>query len=175
VVAALLLAAGCSSPSAPDESAGSGSATRSTGTATDPSPTATAGEPTPTAPPADATELAGPSEAAAAASLAAGPAAGTVVITYDGLGEADSPFTGTCTRSGAATTVSGTAGTATVDLAFDPSAVTLTVQDTGLGTAVTQVGTADLTVSEDRLVLSAALIQQDQRVGSVRIDVTCGG
>jgi hypothetical protein len=97
-----------------------------------------------------------------------------VTITYDGLGQADSTFVGQCSHDGPATTLSGTAGSATVDLVFDPSSVTLTVTDVGLGTSEAALTRLDLTVVDGRLRLTAPLVSAEQAIGSVSMDVTCG-
>ena len=81
-----------------------------------------------------------------------------MTITYDGLGQADSTFVGQCSHNGPATTLSGTAGSATVDLVFDPSTVTLTVTDVGLGTSRAALARVDLTVVGGRLTLNAPLV-----------------
>jgi hypothetical protein len=96
-----------------------------------------------------------------------------VTINYDGLGEAKSTFVGRCSHNGAATTLSGTAETATIDLVFDPSTVELTVTDVGLGTSVATLPRVDLTVVGGRLTLTAPLVSADQVIGSVFLDVTC--
>jgi hypothetical protein len=119
-------------------------------------------------------ELAGPSEAAAVAELPGGPGSGPVTITYDGLGQADSTFVGQCSHDGRTTTLAGTAGSATLDLVFDPSTVTLTVTDVGLGTSESVLARGDLTVVDGQLTLTAPLVSADQIIGSVFLDVTCG-
>ena len=107
------------------------------------------------------------------ADLPGGPGSGPVTITYDGLGQADSTFVGQCSHDGPATTLSGTAGSATVDLLFDPSTVTLTVTDVGLGTSKATLSRVDLTVVGGRLTLTAPLVSAGQVIGSVFLDVTC--
>jgi hypothetical protein len=96
-----------------------------------------------------------------------------VTITYDGLGQADSTFVGRCSHDGQATRLSGTAGSATVDLAFDARTVELTVTDVGLGTSRAALTRLDLTVVDGRLTLSAPLVSAGQVIGSVAMDVTC--
>jgi hypothetical protein len=130
----------------------------------------TSSSPAPTSLPASA----GSSAAAAVAELPEGPGSGPVTITYDGLGQADSTFVGQCSHDGPATTLSGTAGSATVDLVFDPSSVTLTVTDVGLGTSEAALTRLDLTVVDGRLTLTAPLVSAEQAIGSVSMDVTCG-
>jgi hypothetical protein len=97
-----------------------------------------------------------------------------VRITYDGLGQADSTFVGQCSHDGPATTLSGTAGSATIDLVFDPSRVTLTVTDVGLGTSEAALARVDLAVDDGHLTLTGPLVSADQVIGSVFLDVTCG-
>lgn len=117
---------------------------------------------------------AGSSAAAVVAELPAGRGSGPVTITYDGLGQADSTFVGQCSHDGPVTTLSGTAGSATVDLVFDPSRVTLTVTDVGLGTSEAALTRVDLTVVDGQLTLKAPLVSAGQVIGSVFLDVTCG-
>ena len=97
-----------------------------------------------------------------------------MTITYDGLGQADSTFVGQCSHGGPTTTLSGTAGSATIDLVFDPSSVTLTVTDVGLGTSEAAPTRVDLTVVDGRLTMTAPLVSADEIIGSVFLDVTCG-
>lgn len=97
-----------------------------------------------------------------------------MTITYRGLGQADSTFVGQCTHAGATTTLSGTAGSATVDLVFDPRSVTLTVTDVGLGTSKAALARPDLRVVDGRLSLAAPLLSAGQVIGSLSMDVTCG-
>lgn len=118
-------------------------------------------------------DLAGASEVSAAAVLHDGLADGVVTIDYLGLGQVDSPLTGTCTSSGATTEVVGTAGSASVDLSFSGDVVALVVTDEGLGTSSARVGRGDLTVSEGALRLRAPLIQAEQVTGTVALDITC--
>ncbi|MCU1603680.1 MAG: hypothetical protein JWP46_145 [Modestobacter sp.] len=96
-----------------------------------------------------------------------------MTVTYSGLGEADSTFVGRCSHDGPATTLSGTAGTATIDLVFDARSVTLTVTDVGLGTSEAALTRVDLVVAGGRLTLSAPLVSAGEVIGSVSLDVTC--
>jgi hypothetical protein len=177
-LAAALLLAGCSDDTA---SSSDGSATSSSPAV----PTAVQDSAAPASSPAGTTSTqdsaspslppaAGASEAAVARTLPEGPAGGSVVLTFDGLGEARSDFAGQCTRTGAGTTIAGTAGTAELSLEFTPDAVRLTVHDEGLDSEAT-VAAGDLTVDGGRLTLDAPMLEGGQTTGRVRVDIVCGG
>ena len=177
VVLLVTVALGAACSATDDQATGSStSASRSReAAASSGSPTASASPSSSTAAPTSLSAgAAGSSAAAAVGELPEGPGSGPVTITYDGLGQADSTFVGRCSHDGPATTLSGTAGSATVDLVFDPSTATLTVTDVGLGTSKATLPRVDLTVVDGRLTLTAPLVSADQVIGSVFLNVTCG-
>ncbi|WP_369259753.1 hypothetical protein [Geodermatophilus amargosae] len=118
--------------------------------------------------------LAGASEAATVAGLPDGPASGTVVLTYSGLGELRSPLTGTCTSEGDRTVVAAEAGGASVVLTFDPAGAEVAVRDVGLETT-SSVAAGDLAVEGAVLHLAADLVAAGQVVGTLVMDATCSG
>ena len=115
---------------------------------------------------------AGGSAAAALQPLPAGPATGSVLVTYEGLGELRSPFTGECIHDGPVTGFRGTADGAELVLTFGPDGATLEVDDVGLqSTAAVADGTID--VDGDSVALAAPLLAGGQVVGAVELDVDC--
>jgi hypothetical protein len=118
-------------------------------------------------------ELSGPSEAAEVGTLPDGPATGSIVISYDGLGEVRSPFTGTCSHDGSSSELRGTAGEANVVLVFDTAGATLTVEDVGLQSEAA-LASGDLRAEGNRLILAAPLVTADQAIGDVELNVICG-
>jgi len=152
--AALLGAAGCT---------GSGdrpAAAPSTAPAPD------AGEsPTPT--------LAGPAEAAALAALPDGPATGTAVLAYSGVGEVREPFTGECSHAGDTTRIEGSADTARITLDVAPDGARLALDDLGLS-ATSELSTGRYEVSGGHLSLAAQLTSDGQSAGSVTLELDCG-
>jgi len=165
------LGAGCSTAAEQDGASASAPPSRSAASASSPTDIAvpTSSSPAPTS----LSAAAGSSAAAVVADLPAGPGSGPVTITYDGLGQADSTFVGRCSHDGTTTTLSGTAETATIDLVFDATTVTLTVTDVGLGTSTAALARVDLTVVGGELTLEAPLVSDGQDIGSVAMDVTC--
>jgi hypothetical protein len=150
VSAVLLGAVGCTADDAPAASASSSSPTRP-------------------APPT----LAGESEAQAVSVLPVGPATGSALLTYAGVGELDEPFTGECTHSGDTTTISGTADTAQIRLEVSPDGARLALEDVGFS-ATSELATGRYDVSGAHLSLEAPLAQDEQAIGSVRLDIDCG-
>lgn len=153
VAVVLLGAAGCTGS---EEEAGSGG--------TDPS---AAGSPAPV-------QLAGPAEADALAALPAGPATGTAVLAFAGLGELRAPFTGRCSHDGDATRIEGSADTARITLVVGPDGARLDLDDDGV-TASSQLSTGRYEVSDGHLSLAADLAQEDQQAGSAELEIDCGG
>ncbi len=168
---ALLLASGCTSSddggtggspaagtSAPGSSApGSSAAGTSAADSSAPAPPPPAGE----------------AEAEALASLPEGPAAGTAVLAYSGVGEVRAPFSGECTHDGDATRLEGSADTARIRLDVAPDGAQLTLDDVGLS-ATSDVATGRYDVEGNHLSLSAALLSGDQTIGRVELEVDCG-
>jgi hypothetical protein len=147
---ALLGAAGCTG--SVDDAAGSGSSSPST---TEPPP------------------LAGAAEAEVVSALPSGPATGTAVLAYSGVGEVRAPFRGECSHDGDATAISGSADTAQIRLEIAPGGARLTLEDVGLS-ATSELATGRYDVSGPRLSLDAPLAQDGQVVGSVQLEVDCG-
>ncbi len=151
--AALLGAAGCT---------GSGD-----GPAADPSAAQTSdGPPPPT--------LAGPAEAEELAALPTGPAAGTAVLAYSGVGEVREPFTGECSHAGDTTRIEGSADTARITLDVAPDGARLVLDDLGLS-ATSELTTGRYEVSGGHLSLAAQLTADGQPAGSVTLELDCGG
>jgi len=130
------------------------------------------GLPTPTsstAPPA-----AGESAAAALQPLPAGTATGSVLVTYEGLGELRAPFTGECTAGTETLRLDGRADTAEIRLDATPDGVRLTMDDVGLS-ATSDVATGRYEVSGRHLSLAAPLVHDGGSTGRVELEVDCGG
>lgn len=144
---------------------GAAGCTRSTGDATAGSSSSSPSS----APPA----LAGSGEAETLSRLPTGPATGTAVIAYSGVGELSAPFGGACSHDGDATRVEGTVDTARVHLEAAPDGAELALADVGLS-ATSDLATGRYEVSGAHLSLDAPLTDDGQTVGSVRLEVDCG-
>lgn len=166
VLAALLLAAGCTSA---DDDATGGTAGGTTGDAAATAPSA--GTPVPSAP---ALPPAGSAEAEALAPLPDGAATGTAVVAYSGVGEVRSPFTGECSSDGDATVLEGTADTAAIRLEVAPDGVRLDLDDVGFS-ASSDLAEGRYEVTGGHLSLDAPLVSGGQPVGQVQLEVDCGG
>ncbi|SNS00571.1 hypothetical protein SAMN06893096_101311 [Geodermatophilus pulveris] len=117
---------------------------------------------------------AGSAEARELTALPAGPATGTAVVSYTGVGEVRAPFDGECSHTGDTTRLDGSADTARIRLDVGPDGARLVLDDLGLS------ATADLTTGRyevvgDHLGLAAGLEQAGQTIGSVHLEVDCGG
>ncbi|QXG77191.1 hypothetical protein KUM42_06645 [Modestobacter sp. L9-4] len=164
--AVLLAAGGCSSgPSAPVAGPGSSPAASASSA---PSPVDPV--PTPTDPVATP---AGPAEASALAALPTGPATGTAVLAYAGVGEVREPFTGTCTHDGGTTRIEGTADTARITLTVAPAGATVVLEDVGFA-ATSTLATGRYDVAGRHLSLAAPLTSGDQPSGSIELELDCG-
>jgi hypothetical protein len=119
-------------------------------------------------------DLAGPAEAASLARLPAGPATGTAVLAYSGVGEVRAPFTGDCSHDGETTRLEGSADTAQIRLDVAPDGARLALDDLGL-TATSDLTTGRYDVSGSHLSLTARLAQDGQPTGSVELEIDCGG
>jgi hypothetical protein len=131
------------------------------------SPSAPAGSPT--TPPV----LAGSSEARALAPLPEGPATGTTVLSYSGVGEVRSAFSGECSHDGDSTRIDGSADTARIRLDVSRDGARLALDDVGFS-ATSDLGTGRYEVSGPHLSLAAPLAKDGQVVGSVELEVDCG-
>jgi hypothetical protein len=140
----------------------SGSPDDSTGTPSSPVPT-TAALPT----------LAGSAEAQALYRLPSGPATGSAVLTFVGVGELRSPISGNCAHGTDTTRIDGSADTAQIHLDVDPHAVRLAMQDVGFS-ANGDMAKGRYDVSGAHLSLDAPLVQEGQVIGSVQLEVDCG-
>jgi hypothetical protein len=117
--------------------------------------------------------LAGPAEAEALAALPAGPATGTAVLAYSGVGEVREPFTGECSHTGDTTRIEGSADTARITLDVAPDGARLTLDDLGLS-ATSELSTGRYEVSGGHLSLAAQLTSDGQPAGSVTLELDCG-
>lgn len=171
----VLLAAGCTSSDGDggtDDAATGGSSSDSSAAS---SAGSTAGEEAadgtsaPTPPP-----LAGDAEAGALASLPEGPATGTAVLTYSGVGELRAAFTGECSHDGESTSLEGTADTAQIRLDVAPDGARLAVDDVGLS-ATSDLATGRYDVAGNHLSLAAPLVSGGQPTGQVELEVDCAG
>ncbi|HEX2073460.1 MAG TPA: hypothetical protein VHF92_06720 [Geodermatophilus sp.] len=140
-----------------------------TGSGDDPADSASPSAPT-TAPPT----LAGGAEAEAVSVLPAGPATGTAVLAYSGVGELSAPFSGDCSHAGDATEIAGSVDTAQVRVEIAPDGARLALEDVGFS-ATSDLATGRYDVSGGHLSLDAPLAQDGQVVGSVQLEVDCGG
>ena len=166
--AVLLAAVGCSgaddAPAAGASSAPAASASASSG----PSPSGAVATPTdPVATPA------GPAEASALAALPTGPATGTAVLAYTGVGEVREPFAGDCTHDGGTTRIEGTADTARITLTVAPTGATVALEDVGFS-ATSSLATGRYDVAGRHLSLAAPLTSGDQPAGSIELEIDCG-
>jgi hypothetical protein len=127
----------------------------------------------PSAPEPTPPTLAGSAEARALAPLPAGPAGGTVVLGYAGVGEVREPFEGECSHAGDATIIEGTADTASIRLEVAPDGARLALDDIGLS-ATSGLTTGRYEVAGGHLSLAAGLAQDGQPVGTVELEIDCG-
>ncbi len=111
----------------------------------------------------EAPVLAGSAEAEALAPLPAGPATGTAVLAYSGVGEVRAPFSGECSHA---------ADTTRLDVG--PDGARLALDDQGL-TATSDLTAGRYDVSGAHLTLDAGLTQDGLTIGSVRLEIDCGG
>lgn len=156
VVAALIVlaATGCTDDPAGTRPEGSPAATSSSGPA-----------------PADP---AGPAEAEALAPLPAGPATGTAVLVYSGLGELREPFAGQCSHDGSATRIEGSADTARIVLEVTADGARLELDDDGVR-STTDLAAGRYDVSGGHLSLRADMSQDGEPAGSAELQIDCGG
>ena len=120
------------------------------------------------APPAAGREL-----AAAAARLPLGAATGSVTVSWSGLGELAGPITGSCSRAGDVTLISGRSDTATLDFRFAPSGSSLKFLDEGVQTT-TALAKGDYQVDGGTMTVRAELLGGGGAVGTLTAQVTCG-
>lgn len=118
--------------------------------------------------------LAGTAEADAVSRLPSGPATGTAALSYSGVGELNEPFTGDCSHAGDATEITGSADTAQIRLEVAPDGAQLTMEDVGFS-ASGDLATGGYEVSGTHLSLDAPLVHDGQVIGSVQLEVDCGG
>jgi hypothetical protein len=118
--------------------------------------------------------LAGSAEAQAVAALPDGPATGTAVLDYSGVGEVREPFRGRCARDGESTRIEGAADTARIRLDVAPDGAELALDDDGFA-ATSSLTTGRYLVRGGHLSLAAGLAQDGQPVGTVELEIDCGG
>jgi hypothetical protein len=157
--------------------AGATACTADPGTTSPPgsaSATASVSSSGPAVPEPPAPTLAGTAEARAVAPLPAGAATGTAVLIYSGVGEVREPFEGECSHDGEATRIAGSADTARILLVVAPDGAELALDDTGFA-ASSSLTTGRYRVDGRHLSLAAGLAQDGQPVGSVELEIDCGG
>jgi hypothetical protein len=132
------------------------------------SPTATSTPATTTAAPA------GESEAEALAPLPAGPATGTAVLVYSGLGELREPFTGQCSHDGSTTRIEGTADTARIVLEVTADGARIELDDEGVS-STSDLAAGRYEVDDGHLSLRADMSQDGEPAGSAELEIDCGG
>ena len=121
-----------------------------------------------------APDLAGGAEAEALAPLPAGPATGSAVLVYSGLGELRAPFTGQCSHAGSGTRIEGTADTARIVLDVAPDGARIALDDDGV-TATSDLATGRYDVAGSHLSLRADMSQDGEPAGSAELEIDCGG
>jgi hypothetical protein len=124
--------------------------------------------------PAASPTLAGGGEAQALAGLPDGAATGTAVLAYAGVGVLRAPFTGACSGVGDDTRLEGTADSAQIRLDVTPDGARLALDDLGFS-ATSDLTTGRYDVEGNHLDLVADLAQDGMTVGSVELEVDCGG
>jgi hypothetical protein len=131
----------------------------------------------PTGPSASGTapvDLAGAPEAEALAPLPAGPATGTAVLVFSGLGELRAPFTGQCSHEGSTTRIDGSADTARIVLDVTPDGARITLDDADV-TSTSELATGRYDVTGSHLSLRADMRQGGEPAGSAELEIDCGG
>ena len=140
-----------------------------------PQPAAPPGTPGPAVPAVPAAPV-GPEVARRAATLPAGPAAGTVVVAYSGLGAITSPASGTCAHgtTKADTTLALTAGTATLAVILTPGNANLHFVDVGVEQR-NDLAAGTYLVDGAHLHIDTALTGTgpSTTAGNLTLDVTC--
>jgi hypothetical protein len=96
------------------------------------------------------------------------------VLVYSGVGEVREPFQGECWHEGDTTRIQGAADTAVLRLAIAPDGASLVLEDAGLS-ATSDLTTGTYEVEGIHLSLSAGLTEDGERVGSVDLEIDCGG
>jgi hypothetical protein len=105
------------------------------------------------------------------ATVPAGPASGTVTVAYSGLGALSSPAAGSCTHTAAtSTTVTLTAGTATLTVLVSPGTANLHFVDVGVEQR-NDLAAGTYQVAGNRLRIDTALTAA---AGHLTLDTTCG-
>jgi hypothetical protein len=117
--------------------------------------------------------LAGSAEARSLAPLPAGPATGTAVLAYSGVGEVRAPFRGRCSHSSGSTHVEGSADTARITVDVTPEGARLSMKDVGLA-ATSELTTGRYSAAGRHLSIDARLAHDAQPIGSVQLEVDCG-
>lgn len=127
------------------------------------------------APSADAGSAAGASaDARLLAPLPSGAATGSAVLAYSGVGEVSAPFHGQCSHEAGSTRVTGTADTAHITVDVTPSGGQVRLDDVGLS-ATSDLTSGRYAVSGRHLSLAAHLAHDGQSIGTITLEVACGG
>lgn len=127
----------------------------------------------PSSPAATPPTLAGDEVAEVVAPLPVGPAAGTAVLSYSGVGQLDEPFSGDCSHDGDTTVIAGSADTARIRLEVSPDGVRLELTDVGFS-ADSALAVGRYEVSGAHLSVDAPMAEADQMVGTAQLEIDCG-
>lgn len=119
-------------------------------------------------------EPAGDDEAESLGRLPTGPATGTAVLVYNGLGELRAPFTGQCSHDGSTTRIEGSADTARIVLDVTPDGARIAVDDDGVA-ATSELAAGRYEVTGSHLSLRAGMSQDDEPAGTAELEIDCGG
>jgi hypothetical protein len=103
-----------------------------------------------------------------------GPADGTIVVSYNGLGELRGDLHGECAHEGNATTITGSSSTARLTISFDGTGAHLELTDVGL-TQSSQLAAGSYQVDPPRLVVNTQLLGGGALAGTLSLDVVCDG
>jgi hypothetical protein len=106
--------------------------------------------------------------------LPTGAAKGSAVLAYTGVGEVRAPFSGQCSHGTGTTRLSGAADTAHITVDVTPSGARVQLQDVGLS-ATSDLTTGRYVVSGNHLSLAAHLAHGGEQIGSLQLEITCGG
>jgi hypothetical protein len=106
--------------------------------------------------------------------LPTGAAKGSAVLAYTGVGEVRAPFSGQCSHGTGTTRLTGAADTAHITVDVTPGGARVQLQDVGLS-ATSDLTTGRYVVSGNHLSLAAHLAHDGEQIGSLQLEITCGG
>ena len=106
--------------------------------------------------------------------LPSGAATGSAVLAYSGVGEVSAPFHGQCSHQAGSTRVTGTADTAHITVDVTPSGGQVRLDDVGLS-ATSDLTSGRYAVSGRHVSLAAHLAHDGQSIGTITLEVACGG